>query len=55
MDKNTVVCVGIVCLAGIGATALLNGIDGTILTAISGTIGTIIGYMFGKSQNESVQ
>jgi len=52
MEKNAVVSVGIVCLTALGITALLNGIDGTILTAISGTIGTVIGYMFGRSRSE---
>jgi hypothetical protein len=49
--EEAIVCsIAVCCLTAISVTALLRGIDGTIIAGISGVIGTIIGYIFGKTR-----
>jgi len=48
-DKYIVALVGIICLTALGITALAKGIDGALFSTVIGTIGTVLGYLWGIS------
>lgn len=57
-DKTIISIVGITAIVFLEGCALLYGIDGIMLTATVGTIATIIGYTFGRTnavKDESTQ
>lgn len=49
-DKTIITITGIIAIVFLEGFALLQGIDGILLTAVVGTITTIIGYSYGQKK-----
>jgi len=47
LSKTDVAALGVVCLTAICVTALLKGINTTVVGVVCSTVGVIVGYMFG--------
>ncbi|MCP8317899.1 MAG: hypothetical protein H3Z51_13720 [archaeon] len=47
-DEAIVIIFGLGCLTAIGIASITKGIDAGLITAISGAIGTVIGYVAKK-------
>jgi len=45
--KALIIIVGVICLSSIEVMAILNGMNGTVLSMVVGGITAIIGYGFG--------
>lgn len=52
-DKAIVAVVGIASVTAIGCVCIATGQDGAIVGTVTGIIGTIIGYVFGKQTSPS--
>ena len=49
MSSNAVVVVAVLSLVGLEGIALMKGINGTLFAATIGAIGSLVGYVFGRS------
>lgn len=53
MDKPTVIAVCVIVVGAVLCVALMKDIDGAVLGAGLGTIGTLAGYLFGMYRKET--
>jgi 1,4-dihydroxy-2-naphthoate octaprenyltransferase len=47
IDRNYVAVIGIICITAIAVASLVTNHDSTIIIALVGLVGTILGYVFG--------
>lgn len=53
MKQNVIVCiVAVVCITFLEGIALFKGVNGALLSTGIGVIGTIVGYLFGRTARE---